>query len=599
MDAINLNAGVTVKQIYSDLDEAKIKEIETVAVDGFTEDELQKLENDGIDISKIKDNAAVKGEKVSVDDKAKEIREKYCKDLVVPSDDAYSTNNPELTAFSTALDDGLMRELSDAGFSKTEIVDIISQAFPSIGIKNNKQTGKYDVPNGHGSDANAIYNKFVEKLTQATSVDPTELLEAQRKLLTISTQITENNRSLKSLEYKITMLQDEIERKINDAIDESKDIVEDQKEQSKSVVSKRLAEYTSANGEMTYDEFMEKVGSDLDGIAGTANSKLSSAVMKIVAAQREMVTLRGYLTKMDGFIKSNASLTDQAKEVQAQIQELETLRDATEGCATDEDCNRCDPIGFSDAQGVRYDFFIDKDNDGNVTNENEFLGAENGFQEMIDNDANADKKVTGKELDEKNVKVVVTKADGTQEIKSASEVLGEDGSIDLTSYRSQNTELSNGNALLGTFSVTKDGETLNTGYQTLDTLGWLDANFEFSDEINGVGRHVRAEDDLAEALDYSEKYNIFEQKYEDLENKLNTAAAQVGLDASEIKSGIESTAEKEAANKAEVISNIFEMTQAKEAEEAEKAEETKEAEEAKEAQEIDEEKKDKELEEEI
>ena len=573
MDAINLNAGVSIKTLYADATEEQIAQIEEASTDGFTEDELQKLEDDGIDTSLIKNNAAkadgaAKKPDTSVEDKAAEIREKYCQGLAAATGDAYSASNPELKALSDAMNDGLIKELGEAGYSKNEIVDIINQAFPSVGISNTAD-GKYQCPHGHGDEAQGIYDKFVQELASATSVDPQKLIEAQNKLLKISNEIADNNRSLKALEYNITMLQGNIEDKINDAIEESEDIVEDQQEDAKNIVSKRLNEYTSSNGEMTYEEFQRNVGNDLDNLSGTANSKLSSAVAKIISAQRDMTVLNGYMNKMSGLIDSNAQLSADAKSVQDEIQTIKDEAAAASASGSDEDCQRCDPIGFSDAEGTRFDFFVDKDSDGNVTNENEFLGAENGFQEMIDADVDGDGKVTASELDSQNVKVVVTNEDGSQEIKNASEVLKESDSINLSSYQAQNTELDNGNALLGTFSVEKDGQTLDTGYQTLDKLDWLDNNFEFSDEINGVGRHMNTEGEVTEALDYSEQFDAFNQKFDELKTKEKDAEVKLGLDSEEVKSGIANAAEMDANKKASTIQEAFKRTQAKEEQAAE------------------------------
>ena len=567
--AINLNTGVTIRNLYTTASAEEIAKIEEAAKDGFTEDELQQLEKDGIDTTLIKQNSTAAGadkaantNKTSVADKAKEIKEKYCKDIQAATGDAYSANNPELKAFSKAMDDGLLEELGKAGYNKTEIVDIINQAFPSIGIKN-KEDGSYECPYGHGNEAKAIYDKFVDNLAKATTVDSAALIEAQNKLSKINTEIVQNNRELKNLEYNITILQQSIEQKINDAIDKSKDIEESQKEDAKNVVSDRLNEYTSSNGKMTYEEFQKNVASDLDGLSGEANSKLSKAVLQILDAQRDMSTLKGYMSKMSTVIANNKNLTTQADEVKASIDKIKA--NATN---EDKDRNRCDPIGFSDNDGKRYDFFVDKDSDGNVTNENEFLGAENGFQEMKDADANGDGKVTADELDAKNVKMVVTNSDGTQEIKNATDVLKEGDSIDLASYQSQNTELENGNALLGTFSVNMGGQKLDTGYQTLDKLDWLDENFEFSDEINGVGRHIRTEGEVSKAEDYTEKYNLFTQNFEKLKSKQQEAMAALNLTSSEVEDGITNAAENDAKTRAASISKVFEETKAQEKKEA-------------------------------
>ena len=196
------------------------------------------------------------------------------------------------------------------GYSKNEIVDIVSKAFPDTGIRN-IENGKYEVPKG-GSSEKDVYNIFIEELVKATAINWEELLAAQNKLKNINNQITDNNRQLKALEYNITMLQDTIEKKIEDAIEKSEEIAQDQKDDAKGVVSKRLSEYTNSNGEMTYEEFQKKVGSDLDALSSGANSKLSGAVAQILSAQREMNILSGYMTKMNDLINSN-SMTKEAQ----------------------------------------------------------------------------------------------------------------------------------------------------------------------------------------------------------------------------------------------------------------------------------------------
>ena len=77
MTTINLNANVSIKTLYADLQEEQIAQIEEAAKDGFTEDELQKLEGSGIDTTLIKNNAQAQEtqntQKASVEDKVKEI----------------------------------------------------------------------------------------------------------------------------------------------------------------------------------------------------------------------------------------------------------------------------------------------------------------------------------------------------------------------------------------------------------------------------------------------------------------------------------------------------------------------------------------------
>ncbi len=566
MDAINLKAGVTVQSLYSNLTNEQITKIEEASKDGFTEDELQKLENDGIDTSLIKKNAAngaAKKTDADVKSKAAELKAKYGTDGLQPTD--------KITKFGTALNDGLVQQLSEEGFDKMQIVDIVSQAFDGIGIEKNAD-GTYNCPRGH--EYASIYDKFV---SQMANLDNAELKEAKTKLASLNKEILNNNRKLKNLEYNITTLQQKIEDQISDAIEESEEITQEQKDSAKSLVSKRLNEYTSSNGKMTYEEFSSGLALELDTLAGTSNSKLSATVKKMLDAQSDMANLSGYLSNMNNLVLSNAKLSKEANGVQDQIAELKK-KAAESSNAEDQCCKRTDPIGFTDGN-TRYDFFVDKDSDGNITNENEFLGAEKGFEEMQEADADGDGKVTADELDSKNVKVVVTNADGSQEIKNASEVLKEGDSIDLTSYKSQNTEMSDGNLLQGTFNVNMNGKTME-GYQTLDNLDWLDNNYEFSDEVAGRGRFAQEQTEAVKAEDYDSKYNIFMSKYSELEELEAKALQTLGVDTQQVQSGISQMSMQDGASKGEVIERGFKLKAKKEAAEA-KAEEEKEKKEAK------------------
>ena len=57
MANIYLNLGINVADLYKDVDKTQLAQIQDAAKDGFSTDELKTLEEDGIDVSLIKDNS--------------------------------------------------------------------------------------------------------------------------------------------------------------------------------------------------------------------------------------------------------------------------------------------------------------------------------------------------------------------------------------------------------------------------------------------------------------------------------------------------------------------------------------------------------------
>lgn len=591
----NLNNGVKIAELYSNLDKDEIAKIEDAAKDGFTTQELKSLEEDGIDTSLIKKNSAKGTTKETKTDndvasRAQEIKEKYCKNIKGGADDPYTTSNPELTALNTAMDDGLIAELGQEGFSKTQIVNIINQAFPTIGISAKGDDGSYSRPYGHGSDAAKIYSRFSSQLLAATGEDSEEIKAARAKLAALNIQIADNNHSMQVLSVTIEALQDEVEDQIKEAIDESEDIAEEQKDAAKQAVNKRLNEYTSKNGEMSYEEFQSAVSGDLSGIQTKSGRQLSNVVISLMDANHKMNLLKNYVSEMSDLQNMNQDLSSQATAAKSELDTLikESIENASEA---DPQAECTDPIGFS-TDSARFDFFVDRDNNGDITNESEFLGATDGFSEMkkLDNDSNG--IVTAQELDKAGVKVIKTNKDGTQEILNASDVFKDvnDG-IDLSSYKSANEDIGNGNTLLGTFSAKMNGAQME-GYQTLDSQEWLDKNYQFTDESDGVGRFAQDSDGVEEALDFSEKINIFTMKNEQLETNLKKAWSQYGFDEETIDR-VTSAQNSSAKAKGKAISEKFEEIARQEEEKVEWTQEDEQAalEKQKEQEESDENKK--------
>jgi len=553
----NLKAGVTVETLYGNLDKTKdaekLKALQNAFKDGkITEDELQTLKGLNIDTSAItsaknstKSNGAKATAKKDINAIVKDLKAKYS---AKASGDIYSASNPSLKQLQKAMNDGAIAALGEQGYSKNEIIDIVSKVF-NVGIKN-LDDGKYQVPYGHGAEAKDIYKQFSTELLKAAG-DTEEIQASRAKLAQLNNQIRSNNRQMQSLEIAIVSLQEEIDKNIQEAIDRSKEIKEEHKEDTKEAVSDNLQKYTNSNGNMTYEEFQKNVSDDLNKIANESDSALSKTVAVMLQAEKRMTTLTGQLGQMKNLMDLNTKLSADAVAEEANLKELIE----TQANSPDADCSPCDPIGFVN-DGVRYDFFIDKDGNNDLSNENEFLGAENGFNEMIAFDADGNKSVDVDEMAKAGVKVVVTNTDGSQEIKNITDVFNKGDSINLESYEQAGTKMDNGNTLLGTFDVNFGNKNIE-GYQTLDELSWLDANYDFSDRVEGAGRFAQGEETATQAMDFTEKYTELSNKANIFRQKMDSIWEKVGVDSQAIKD-ISAQADKETAQKGQKINADFE-----------------------------------------
>ncbi len=131
----------------------------------------------------------------------------------------YSLKNPEVAALKKAVEGGIISQLAKEGFSQSDIINIIAQAYPKAGIKNNDKGG-FTVPRGSGADAKEFYNMFIEEMNKATSA---EVLALQAEVKALNDQILANNAKLDVLKVTIETLKRELEALIEKAIEESEE----------------------------------------------------------------------------------------------------------------------------------------------------------------------------------------------------------------------------------------------------------------------------------------------------------------------------------------------------------------------------------------
>lgn len=491
--------------------------------------------------------------------------------------DAYSSGNPYVGALGSAVKNGLVEELFNSGFNKSEVADILGSAFKGTGIKGNG-AGGYTVPYGHDNQAKEIYNNLINAMANAAATaagnvdfandDKIKELQGQIDANNViiqgnNFQITANNAQIEKISAQIQELKTQAEAEIKQAVEDSNKIADESKAQVQNAISMHLDEYANSQGAMTYEDFRAKVAGEIDGIDANTQRKLKDVTCGILDANDKLSQIDGLLGNLGALLAENSDLladnnnlaninSDLASQIEERTEVLKAEAEANSPSSADSDSSRCDPIGFENG-GKKFDFFEDKDGDGQLSNASEFLGAEDGWDAMkkldVEGGANGgDGKITKAELMKNpNLKMVVTDANGNQEIKSVAEVFAaadnDDVVIDLKSYKEVNADVNENVHMLGKFEVDLDGSGSGAaidGYNTLDTLDYLNANYDFSDadKLTAGSDTTLAGSDAITKDNFNingKTFDEFEKEITTLHDKFEKALSNIGMDEADIE----------------------------------------------------------------
>lgn len=405
-------------------------------------------------------------------------------------------------------------------------------------------------------------------ITATEEVDETEDSEEAKKIKEeiekLEEEKQENIEKMEKIEAEIEQLAEEAEQAIMDAVAIQEAAVKEHEEETKAALDENIQAYINANKEggegMTRDELQANIKNSLPN-----TPEIADAVAKLTAASELVNEIDSCLGELNNLI-----LDTQA--IDAEIDVKQGEYDAVKEAEKQAECNPqpCEPQGFQDNEGNQYDFFIDKDGNGDLSNETEFLGYEGGkegqaaaWAEMTDLDTNMDGIVDAEELTAGGVMVYKTDENGNQQAMTIEEAFGEDSDLAISTTQHDEAkegvgpknfnegEGSENNELWGTFDVTLNGESLN-GYQTNDDLEWLKNNYNFTDYANG--EEVTEE---TEGIQYSEElqphvdfYEIYTEKSQDLKEQIAEGFENIGLTEEQID-GINQATKKEADENAE------------------------------------------------
>ena len=373
-----------------------------------------------------------------------------------------------------------------------------------------------------------------------TTAEDGDLEANKAKLAELEAQWDNLNKSAETIKETVEKLSEEIKESLDAALEEQEQITKDEQKRINEMVQDNIAQFKKDKENGKDVSLGDLQGQIKEGLSNSGfDEEMSALVSDLVVTNAKMVQMDGLLSEL-GVI-----------------------------------------IGFKDENGTTFEFVIDKDGNGELSNFSEFLGSENFFDEMVALDADGSNDVTNEELTNAGVQVLVTNADGSQELKSIEEAFGgEEVNVDLASYTEaeEGAVAENGQELLGNYNISIGDDTYE-GYSTLDSEEYLLNNYTFTDADpaaaiagNAAEGAEEAEGEISERTnttdgidafieDYSAKLAAFEEQFANVVELL-------GLD-EELIATVQEFAETTGTAAAQSIINEIEAQQAEEAEEKE------------------------------
>ncbi len=405
----------------------------------------------------------------------------------------------------------------------------------------------------------------------AATAEDAELEANKEKKAELQAQWDALNSSAETIKETVEKLSEEIKTSLDEAIEAQKEITEEEQERVKELVSTQIEQFKK-DKEAGKDVKMSDLQANIKaGLAeGGFDEEMSTILSDLVVTNTKMVT-------MDSLLDELGVINGQMKMLDTEMANLDKVIEEQEKAAAEAaaNCNPCDPIGFKDEDGTTYEFVVDKDGNGELSNFSEFLGSENYFEEMEALDADESGNVTNEELNDAGVMVLVKDANGNQELKSIEEAFGgEEVNVDLNSYQEaeEGALAENGQTLLGNFDISVGDETFD-GYSTLDSAEYLMENYEFTDEnpnnlgVNGAAEDAENVEGDAERAQITEDIDTFiaeyESKLEEYEAQFESLTELLGLD-EELIATIHEFAETQGVAAAQSIIKEAEAQQAEE-----------------------------------
>jgi len=421
----------------------------------------------------------------------------------------------------------------------------------------------------------------------ATSTSGKSSAEIQAEIDALNEQREDKLEIMEQIEDQINELADSAKEKIAAAAAAREAKAEAYEENVKRAVKESVNEYVQANKSgkgMTQEELQANV----KGAVAEFAPDLSDVVANLFVANSEIAIIES----LGASLKSMAGEVSQLEtDIKVKTDECNAAKAAEAAAAA----RRCDPIGFTDKAGNRFDFVVMDEDGFNTTSD--FLGAQDFWKEMKDLDKDEEGtegygKVSIDELREAGIGLTMNGSKDIMDADAIAAMFGEDFEIDLTSYNDTDpthsaiSEVdSDGNNILdqnliGTFKINSNQGQLD-GYNTLDDQEWLAEEYGLEADVENKGtvlnstgltettrmvdgEEVQMSEELAEHYEFLEG---FDQTVKDLRTSLQTEWDALGLVKDKQELMNEFVGEDAQAQAAAFINEIEEAQKAKKAEE--------------------------------
>lgn len=482
-----------------------------------------------------------------------------------------STSNDKIDSITLQDSDGGQQYTISGDNLKNYLTDAQYNALMS---ENTDKTDEPDVINNPQNVVLDVANEAIDEVGNVEGVEEAENVNAtaptqgsdaiKAEIDKLEKQREANQAVMASLKEQIDTLKDKIEVLIKDALADMEKKAEEDEEKINEDVQAAIKEFQEAkmNGE---DVTPDQLAADIKGILAQNNLSdgFCSAVSNLLLADTNMNLMNNLLDQLASKNQLDKSLSSM---IDDKTKEFDTAKAAEEAAAA---AKSCDPIGFqldgidTDGDGtvgkVQFDFFYDEDNDGKINSLNDFVGAkadkagEDGWSEIENLDGvggDADGKITADELNNANIKVMVTDENGKQYAMDVNEFEEKFGEIAIgkddieagdegfsANVGPKNFNADGDNELLSSFNLTVGRQALS-GYQTSDTEDWLVNNYSSVMDLDALEAegvdvsNVQATGEVDGVNDVQNEYDEYINEYRNviipqLQEEIKQAYAQL------------------------------------------------------------------------
>ena len=213
-----------------------------------------------------------------------------------------------------------------------------------------------------------------------TTAEDGDLEANKAKLAELEAQWDNLNKSAETIKETVEKLSEEIKESLDAALEEQEQITKDEQKRINEMVQDNIAQFKKDKENGKDVSLGDLQGQIKEGLSNSGfDEEMSALVSDLVVTNAKMV-------QMDGLLSELGVINGQMKQLDTSMTELENTIEEQEKAA-EEASKSCDPIGFKDENGTTFEFVIDKDGNGELSNFSEFLGSENFFDEMVALDA--------------------------------------------------------------------------------------------------------------------------------------------------------------------------------------------------------------------